>query len=139
MVPIAMMYLPVFVPAGYEPTGRDLMLSLLSKEKKILLAATVIVFLVAAALIWQTYQTMQIFNAADMICKSVPVNMERNDLIRLANNNRTSISFMAESGQTDQAILGFTDKTSDACGCVVSLANDRVSSVGDTYCRSAAQ
>lgn len=139
MAPIAMMFLPVFVPARHESTGNDLMLSLLSKEKKILLAATAIVFLIAAALIWQTYQTMQIFNAADTICKSVPVNMERNDLIRLANNSRTSISFMAEGGEADQAILGFTDKTSDACGCVVSLTNDRVSSVGDTYCRSAGQ
>ena len=113
------------------------MLSLLSKERKILLAVTVIVFFIAAALIWQTYQTMQIFNAADSICKSIPMNMEKQDLIRLANNSRVSISFMADSGQNNQAIVGFTNKSSDACGCAVSLQNNRVSNIGDTYCRPA--
>jgi hypothetical protein len=115
------------------------MWSLLSKERKILLAITVVVFVIAAGLIWQTYQTMQIFNAADSICKSVSVNMDKNDLISLAGNNRVSISFMADSQQTNQAILGFTDKTRDACGCVISLENNRVRTVGDTYCRSATQ
>ena len=115
------------------------MLSLLSKEKKILLAVTVIVFFIAAALIWQTYQTMQIFNAADSICKSIPMNMEKQDLIRLANNNRVSISFMADSGKNNQAVVGFTEKSSDACGCAVSLQSNRVTNVGDTYCRPAIQ
>ena len=115
------------------------MLSLFSKEKKILLVITVVVFLIAAALIWQTYQTMQIFNAADEICKSVPVNMEKQDLIRHAGSKRVSISFMADTGQTNQAILGFTDKTRDDCGCVISLQNNRVRNVGDTYCRAAVE
>ena len=115
------------------------MWSLLSKERKLLLGVTIIVFLVASALIWQTWQTMQIFNAADAVCNSVTTGMEKGDLIRLASNQRVSLSFMADTEQTDQAVLGFTDKTQDACGCIISLEQDHVTNIGDTYCRSPAQ
>ena len=115
------------------------MLSLLSKERKILLGVTVIVFLVASALIWQTWKTMQIFNIADAICQGVSTDMGKSDLIKLASNHRVSINFMTDTGQSSQAVLGFTDKTRDDCGCVISIEEGRVSHVGDTYCRSASQ
>ena len=83
------------------------MISLLTKERKLLLAVTVIVVIVSATLVWQTYQTMQIYNAADAVCSTVRTGMSKDELYRHAQANRTTISIIELNGLSNQAKLGF--------------------------------
>ena len=46
------------------------MLSLLSRQRKILLGVTVAAFFISATLVMKTYFTMQLFNAADA-CRGI--------------------------------------------------------------------
>lgn len=112
------------------------MISLLSKERKILLGVTVIVFIVSATLIWQTYQTMQIYNAADAVCTTVRTGMNKEELFQHAKVNKTTISIIEASGASTQAKLGFTRITEESCGCMVTLENNKVTKTTETFCQS---
>ena len=112
------------------------MLSLLTRQRKILLAVTVVVFIISATLVMQTYQTMQIYNAADAVCSTVRIGMEKDELYRHAQTNQTTISIIQASGVSTQAKLGFTGTTEDSCGCMVSLKDNKVTEVTDTFCQS---
>jgi hypothetical protein len=112
------------------------MLSLLTKQRKILLAITVVVFIISATLITQTYFTMQIFNHANTICDSVKPGMTRDELTRHAQNNRTTISYRRTGDTGREASLGFSNTAEDSCGCTITLSNDRVTEVSQTFCKS---
>jgi len=112
------------------------MISLLTKERKILLAVTVTVFIISATLVMQTYNTMQIYNAADAVCTTVRIGMEKDELYRHAQTNKTTISILEVNGQSNQAKLGFNHSSKESCGCMVSLNDNKVTEVTDTFCQS---
>lgn len=112
------------------------MWSLLSKERKILVGVTVVVFLISATLIWQTFQTMQVFNQADAICQGAANGMSRDELKRYANSQRTSIVFLDNSTTNETATLGFSSLDKESCGCDITLSNNVVSNRSDTYCKT---
>ena len=127
-----MMYSLDFEPAS----SNSFMISLLTKERKILLGVTVVVFIVSATLIWQTYQTMQIFNAADAVCSTVRTGMNKAELFQHAKTNHTTISILEASGTSTQAKLGFTHTTEDSCGCMITLNDNKVTETTETFCQS---
>ena len=112
------------------------MISLLTKERKILLSVTVVAFIISATLIWQTYQTMQIYNAADDVCRTVRVGMNKDELYQHAKINRTTISIIEAGGVSHQAKLGFSHITEDSCGCMITLNDNKVTETTDTFCQS---
>ena len=112
------------------------MISLLTKERKILLGVTIVVFIVSATLIWNTYNTMQIYNAADAACSTVRIGMNKDELFQHAKVNRITISIIEASGVSTQAKLGFTHLTEDSCGCMVTLHGNKVTETTDTFCQS---
>jgi|GEM_PF-3915506 len=112
------------------------MSSLLTKERKVLLGVTVVVFIVSTTLIWQTYQSMQIYNAADAVCSTVRTNMSKDELFQHAKINRSTISIIEASGTSTQAKLGFTHTAEDSCGCMITLNNNKVAEKTDTFCQS---
>jgi len=112
------------------------MISLLTKERKILLSLTIVVFIISTTLIWQSYQTMQIYNAADTVCSTVRNGMTKDELYQHAKTNRTTISIIEAGGVSHQAKLGFTHITEESCGCMVALNNNKVAETTDTFCQS---
>ena len=112
------------------------MLSLLSRQRKILLGVTVAAFIISATLVMQTYFTMQLFNAADEACRTTRINMTKDELFKHAQSHKLTISIIEIDGVSNQAKMGFTHATEDSCGCMISLTDNRVSEVTDTFCQS---
>lgn len=112
------------------------MLSKLTQQRKILLGVTVVVFIVSATLITQTYFTMQIYNAADAVCTSVPVGMSENELSQHAESRQTPITFIINNDTTMQARMGFANTSKESCGCMISLVENKVTEIGSTFCQS---
>ena len=110
--------------------------SRLSRERKVLLAVTVVVFFISATLVMQTYFTMQLYNAADAACRTTRINMTKDELFKHAQAHKLTISILEVNGVSNQAKMGFTHATEDSCGCMISLADNRVSEVTDTFCQS---
>ncbi len=106
------------------------MWELLSKERKILLGVTVVIFIVSATMIWQTYQTMQIYNAADDICAAIKPDTHFNELVTYARSNNTALQELS----SDKLQFGFSSGTKESCGCHIIMQQDRVKHVEPTFC-----
>jgi len=112
------------------------MFDLLTRERKTLLAVTAIVFIVSTTLIWQTYQTMQIYNTADAACTTVRTGMNKNELQQHAQSNQVNISIIEIDGQSNQAKMGFSANNKDSCGCMISLQDNKVTEKTETFCQT---
>lgn len=110
------------------------MWELLSKERKILLGVTVVVFIVSATLIWQTYETMKTFNAADAICTGIKPDMTASQVKTIATQQQIPLAYQKSAG-AEKITLGFNTNRSESCGCEIDLKNNRVIRVNDTYCQ----
>lgn len=108
------------------------MWTLLSKERKMLLGVTVIVFLVSATMIWQTYHTLQIYNAADALCTDIKPGAGLADLHSFADANQTPLQEIS----SDKFRFGFSTTGKESCGCHVHFKNGQISSIEATFCVS---
>lgn len=79
---------------------------------------------------------MQIYNTADTVCSTVRAGMAKDELYRHAQANKTTISILEVNGMSNQAKLGFNYSSDESCGCMVSLTDNRVTKVTDTFCQS---